>query len=395
MNLNFSIIVILMLSLVSACSDSKNSVTSVEDQAFPLFEGLIIDPGFEIQIYASDIESPRQLAEDRNGRIYVGSRTSGEKTGKIFAIQDTDNNGVVDEKILVAENLTMATGVSIFNGDLFFSEIDKIWKIENIADQLNQHNNNKLPEKILVTANLPNESWHGWKWLQHDEEGSLYTNVGAPCNVCESDDPRFATILKLENDSWDYIARGVRNSVGFAFHPVSKKLFFTDNGRDWLGDDSPSCELNRVDSASGFYGFPYKHSFNVVDPEYGHIKTGFNFIDPILNLGAHVAPTGIAFYTGDMFPSSFKNNLLITLHGSWNRSKKVGYKVIRVIFDNEGNVIESKDFISGWLDVETVPGKPDVETVLGRPSAPLIMSDGSLLISDDFGNRIYRISYKE
>ena len=130
------------------------------------------------------------------------------------------------------------------------------------------------------------------------------------------------------------------------FHPVSKKLFFADNGRDWLGDDSPSCELNRVDSPTSFYGFPYKHSNNVVDPEYGHIKTGFNFIDPILNLGAHVAPTGIAFYTGDMFPSNFKNNLLITLHGSWNRSKKVGYKVIRVIFDNEGNVIESKDFIA-------------------------------------------------
>ena len=173
--------------------------------------------------------------------------------------------------------------------------------------------------------------------------------------------------------------------MGFDFHPVSKKLFFTDNGRDWLGDDSPSCELNRVDSASGFYGFPYKHSTNIIDPEYGHIQTGFDFIDPVLNLGAHVAPTGIAFYSGDMFPPKFQNNLFITLHGSWNRSKKVGYKVIRVILDNDGNVIESKDFISGWLDGEKV---------LGRPSAPLVLSDGSLLISDDFGDRIYRISYK-
>jgi len=381
MHLNSNIFLLLIILSFVGCNDGPRDGSSNLN--------LTIDPGFEIQVFASEIDSPRQLAQDKNGRIYVGSK----KSGKIFAIQDTDNNGQVDEKILIAENLIMATGVSIFDGHLFFSEVDKIWKIENIADFINI-DPNILPKKILVTDNLPSDTWHGWKWLKHDEEGNLYTNVGAPCNACESDDPRYATILKLNNDSWDYVARGVRNSVGFDFHPISKKLFFTDNGRDWLGDDSPSCELNRVDLDGGFYGFPYKHSNNTFDPELGHIQTGFNFIDPVLNLGAHVAPTGVAFYSGDMFPSNFKNNLLITLHGSWNRSQKVGYKVIRVIFDNEGNVIESKDFISGWLDVETASGEPDVETVLGRPSAPLIMSDGSLLISDDFGNRIYRISYK-
>ena len=381
MHLNSNIFLLLIILSFVGCNDGPRDGSSNLN--------LTINPGFEIQVFASEIDSPRQLAQDKNGRIYVGSK----KSGKIFAIQDTDNNGQVDEKILIAENLIMATGVSIFDGHLFFSEVDKIWKIENIADFINI-DPNILPKKILVTDNLPSDTWHGWKWLKHDEEGHLYTNVGAPCNACERDDPRYATILKLNNDSWDYVARGVRNSVGFDFHPISKKLFFTDNGRDWLGDDSPSCELNRVDLDGGFYGFPYKHSNNTFDPELGHIQTGFNFIDPVLNLGAHVAPTGVAFYSGDMFPSNFKNNLLITLHGSWNRSQKVGYKVIRVIFDNEGNVIESKDFISGWLDVETASGEPDVETVLGRPSAPLIMSDGSLLISDDFGNRIYRISYK-
>ena len=380
MHLNSSISLFLIMLSFVGCNDGSSSSIEKDDAAILINEGLIIDPGFEIQVFASEIDSPRQLAEDKNGRIYVGSK----KSGKIFAIQDTDNNGQADEKILIAENLTMATGVSIFDGHLFFSEVNKIWKIENIADSLNHHSKT-LPEKILVTDNLPNETWHGWKWLKHDEKGYLHTNVGAPCNVCESDDPKYATILKLNDDAWDYVARGVRNSVGFDFHPISKKLFFTDNGRDWLGDDSPSCELNRVDQASGFYGFPYKHSSNTIDPEFGHIQTGFDFIDPVLDLGAHVAPTGIAFYSGDMFPPKFKNNLFITLHGSWNRSEKVGYKVIRVILDSEGNVIESKDFISGWLDGENV---------LGRPSAPLVMSDGSLLISDDFGNRIYRIFYK-
>ena len=351
-------------------------------------QNLKIEKGFKLEVFASDISSPRQLAQGDDQRIYVGSK----KEGKIFALRDTDGNGVADEKILVAENLFLATGVSFFNGDLFFSEISKIWKIENISEAMDLRPD-ELPKKILVTDNLPSDEWHGWKWLKHDEGGMLYTNVGAPCNVCLSQDKRHASILRLNNNTWEYVARGVRNSVGFDFHPISKKLYFGDNGRDWLGDDSPSCELNRVDVEGAFYGFPYKHANSIIDPEFGALNPGYDFIDPILNLGAHVAPTGIAFYSGDMFPSEFQNNLFITLHGSWNRSEKVGYKVIRVILDNDGNVIESKDFISGWLDVETVPGEPNVETVLGRPSAPLIMSDGSLLISDDKANVIYRVTH--
>jgi len=351
-------------------------------------QSLKIEKGFKLEVFASDISSPRQLAEGDDQRIYVGSK----KEGKIFALRDTDGNGVADEKMLVAENLFLATGVSFFDGDLFFSEISKIWKIENISEALDLRPD-ELPQKILVTDNLPSDEWHGWKWLKHDEGGMLYTNVGAPCNVCLSQDKRHASILRLNNNTWEYVARGVRNSVGFDFHPISKKLYFGDNGRDWLGDDSPSCELNRVDVEGAFYGFPYKHANSIIDPEFGALNPGYDFVDPILNLGAHVAPTGIAFYSGDMFPSEFQNNLFIALHGSWNRSEKVGYKVIRVILDNDGNVIESKDFISGWLDVETVPGEPDVETVLGRPSAPLIMSDGSLLISDDKANVIYRVTH--
>jgi len=339
---------------------------------------LVIDPRFEIQVFASDIDSPRQIAEDYDGRIYVGSR----KSGKIFALNDSDNNGQVDEKVLIADGLKFATGISFYKGDLFFSEIDKIWKIENIDDYFKTLMK-ELPSKILVTDNLPDDEWHGWKWIKHDSKGNLYTNVGAPCNVCSRDDMRYATILRLNNNSWDYIAKGVRNSVGFDFHPINQKLFFTDNGRDWLGDDSPSCELNRVDAEGSFFGFPYKHAINVYDPEFGGINSGFKNIDPILELGAHVAPTGVAFYSGNMFPKEFENNLFITLHGSWNSSKKVGYKVIRVVLNEVGDVVLSEDFITGWLDGETV---------LGRPSAPFVMSDGSMLISDDKANLIYSVT---
>ena len=339
---------------------------------------LKIDPRFEINIFASDIDSPRQIAEDDSGRIYVGSRYSGQ----IYSLNDSDNNGQADEKILIADDLTFATGISIHNGDLFFSEINKIWKIENISNYF-ETSMNELPTKILVTDNLPTDRGHGWKWIKHDTEGNLYTNVGAPCNVCLRDDKRYATILRLKNNSWDYIAQGVRNSVGFDFHPISQKLFFTDNGRDWLGDDSPSCELNRVDSEGSFYGFPYKHAKDVSDPEFGKIHSGFDFIDPILELGAHVAPTGITFYSKNMFPKEFSNNLFITLHGSWNRSSKVGYKVIRVVLNELGEVIMTDDFITGWLDNEKV---------LGRPSAAFVLSDGSMLISDDQADMIYRVT---
>ena len=344
-------------------------------------DNLVLEPGFKISIFAKNLSSPRQIAQGKNGTIFVG-----ERTGQIIALTDTDQNGQADEKKIIAEGLEYSTGISIFNGDLYFSEISKIWKIENIENWLNKNNSNSdLPKKILVTDQLPSDKWHGWKWLKHDEQGDLYFNVGAPCNICLSENSQYASILKIMNGELKYVARGVRNSVGFDFHPVTQKLFFTDNGRDWLGDDSPSCELNRLDQDGQFFGYPFKHATNIIDPEFGDLNSGFDYVDPILELGAHVAPTGVAFYTGSMFPPQMKNNLFIALHGSWNRSSKVGYKVIRVSFDKNGNVEESNDFISGWLKDESVSG---------RPSAPFVLSDGSMLLSDDKANVIYRITYE-
>jgi glucose/arabinose dehydrogenase len=344
-------------------------------------EKLILEPGFKISIFADNLSSPRQIAEGKNGTIFVG-----ERTGQIIALADSDRNGEADYKKVIAKDLELSTGISIFNGDLYFSEVSKIWKIENIESWINNNNSNlDLPKKVLVTDELPSDTWHGWKWLKHDEQGQLYFNVGAPCNICLSKNSQYASILKINDSGWQHVARGVRNSVGFDFHPITKKLFFTDNGRDWMGDDTPSCELNRVDVNGQFFGYPYKHASDVMDPEFGDVNSGFDFVDPILELGAHVAPTGVAFYDGAMFPASMQNNLFIALHGSWNRSSKVGYKVLRVSFDVNGNIIDSTDFISGWLNDETV---------FGRPAAPFILSDGSMLLSDDKANVIYRITYK-
>jgi len=344
-------------------------------------EQLELEDGFEISIFADNLDAPRQMVEGENGTIFVA-----ERGGQILALIDADKNGQIDSKIIVAKDLTLSTGLSIFDGSLYFSEISKIWKINNIEDWLrNQTDINELPNKNLVIDGLPDDTWHGWKWLQHDEQGRLHFNVGAPCNICLSENQQFASILRIENDLIEHVARGVRNSVGFDFHPQSKKLFFTDNGRDWLGDDSPSCELNRVDADGQFFGYPYKHASNISDPEFGHINPGYDFVDPILELGAHVAPTGVSFHKGDMFPDKMKNNLFIALHGSWNRAEKVGYKLLRVTLDKNGDVVSSKDFITGWLK----NGK-----VIGRPSAPLFRNDGSLLLSDDKANVIYLVTYK-
>lgn len=343
-------------------------------------DNLTLDDGFEISIFANNLDSPRQMAEGKNGTIFVG-----ERSGQIIALIDSDLNGQADSKIVLANDLEYSTGISLFNGDLYFSEISKIWKIEDIEQWISDYKTDtNPPKKILVIDDLPGDTWHGWKWLKHDEKGALYFNIGAPCNICLSQNKEYASILKYLDGELSIIAKGVRNSVGFDFHPDTKQLYFTDNGRDWLGDDSPSCELNKLDFDGQFFGYPYKHASDVVDPEFGHINPGYDFTDPILELGAHVAPTGISFYNADMFPTKMNNNLFIVLHGSWNRTEKVGYKVIRVELDQAGKVINSYDFITGWLQ----NGK-----VIGRPSAPLVRSDGSLLISDDKANLIYLVKY--
>ncbi len=352
-----------------------------------LIQNLEIEKGFSIEIFAEGLNTPRQIAESDAGNIFVGSRSG----GTISAIDSYKNIRVI------AEGLSNSTGVTYHEGDLYFSEVNSIWRISNIDEALSKSKN--IPEKELVTNDLPSDTWHGWKWIDFGPDNKLYVPVGAPCNICNpsleeeySFDKRYASIMRLNDDEWEYVARGVRNTVGFDWHPKTKHLYFGDNGRDWMGDDMPSCELNVVLEDNSFYGYPYKHSLDVLDPEYSKKipDNAEDFVDPILELGAHVAPTGLSFYDGDLFPSKYKNTLFMTLHGSWNRSRKVGYKVIVVHFDENGELLYQKDFITGWL--QKTNGR---EEVLGRPASVFQKSDGSILISDDGANVIYRVTYKE
>ena len=363
----FIIQIFLFHSAYSFADDSKLNLLSVPN-------------GFEISIFAENISSPRQITE---GSEYIF--TASGSAGQIYALSDSNSDYVVDSNRIIAKDLFDSRGVTYKDGDLYFAEVDKIWVIRNVEDWLNS-NKEGMPEKELITDNLPSNPWHGWKWIKFGPDNKLYVPVGAPCNVCLEeleDDSRFASIMRLNDGNWEHVARGVRNSIGFDWHPITQELYFADNGRDWLGDDSPSCELNIVKEDDSFYGFPFMHSIDVVDPQYG--DSSKEFIPPVLELGAHVAPTGVAFYSNDHFPDEYQNTLFITLHGSWNRiSHPSGYTVVAVSTDKQGNVTGYNDFITGFLQ-----GKK----AWGRPSAPFMMSDGSLLVSDDKYDVIYRVTY--
>ena len=346
---------------------------------------LIIPDGFEISIYADNLDSPRQLTETDNGYVVAGSK----KGDKIYAIHDINSDGYAEKRILVADNLQNPTGVTFHNGDLYFAEIDTIWVIRDIDNWLSS-NSSVLPTKSIYMNNLPSETWHGFKYIDFGPDGNLYIPVGVPCNIClepQTNDKRFAAIHKYVDGELITIADGVRNSVGFDWHPLTGKLYFSDNGRDWLGDDSPSCELNVVDTEGSFYGYPFKHASDVIDPEFGYLLPSFDrdLVDPIAELGPHVAPLGIAFYDKENFPAKYKNSVFVALHGSWNRTNKSGYTLVFIKLDNDGNYLYQEDFISGWLSNESA---------WGRPVSPYIMRDGSMLLSDDKYNVIYRISYK-
>tara|TARA_Y100000768_G_C23983269_1_gene687150 strand:+ start:985 stop:2142 length:1158 start_codon:yes stop_codon:yes gene_type:complete len=347
---------------------------------------LNLPDGFEISIFAEELESPRQITETDEGYVIVGSK----KGDKIFALFDGDHDGYAETKIAIAVGLKNPTGVTYHKGDLYFAEVEDIWIIKNIDDWI-LSGKTELPPVESYLSGLPSETWHGFRHLRFGPDENLYIPIGVPCNVCiepQTSDKRFAAIHKYENGELVMIADGVRNSVGIDWHPITKKLYFSDNGRDWLGDDSPSCELNIVDEEGSFFGFPYKHAKDIIDPEYGELIPSFGrkFIDPIAELGPHVAPLGIEFYDGHNFPNEYHNNLFIALHGSWNKyNGKSGYKVIMINLDKNGNYISQEDFITGWLENENA---------WGRPVQPFVLSDGSMLISDDKYNMIYRVVYK-
>jgi glucose/arabinose dehydrogenase len=344
----------------------------------PRLDKLSLPEGFHIDIFAEGVQNARQMVRSPKGTIFVGTRDK----GSVYALVDQDGDMRIDTSYTIAENLSMPNGVAFRDGSLYVAEISKIWRYDNIEADLSHP-----PKPVRLNVDLPNEEHHGWKYIAFGPDGKLYVPVGAPCNICENpEDPRFASIMRMNPDGSEaeVYAHGIRNSVGFAWHPETKGLWFTDNGRDWLGEDEPADELNHAPQPGLHFGYPYCHQGNLLDPKYGEGKKCEDFTAPVQRLGAHVAALGVLFYTGDMFPAEYKNRVFICEHGSWNRKVPDGYRVTTVTLEGD-RATSYTPFITGWLDEKAA---------WGRPVAMLQMPDGSLLISDDYANAIYRVTYQ-
>ena len=342
-------------------------------------ENLKLPKGFSITLFAENVPNARTLALGKEGTIFVGSRNN----GSVYALQDTDKDGKADQRYIIATDLNLPNGVAYKNGNLYVAEINRIIRYDNIDRQLQ-----KPPKPVVVYDQFPNKKHHGWKYLRFGPDNRLYTAVGAPCNLCDPGKNIFTSLVRLNADGtgMEIIARGIRNTVGFDWQPETNFLYFTENGRDYFGDDIPPDELNKWTQKGQHFGYPYCHGDDILDPEFGKGKDCKAYTKPEWKFKAHMAPLGMRFYRGKQFPKVYHQQLFVAQHGSWNRTEPHGYRIVLLKF-KQGKVVSEQVFVEGWL------GKD--EKVTGRPVDILELADGSLLVSDDLAGVIYKISYME
>jgi len=334
---------------------------------------LKLPPGFNIEVYAAGMANARSLAEGDKGTVFVGSRL----VDKVYAIANKDGKRTV--KVL-ASGLYRPNGVAFKNGTLYIAELSKVSKIDKVEDNLDSP-----PKPTMIYDNLPKDEAHGWKFIAIGPDNKLYVPVGQPGNNVLHDDAHGQIRrMNLDGSGAEVVARGVRNTVGFDWNPETKQLYFTDNGRDWMSEEVPEDELNRITKVGEHFGAPYCLQGNIPDPEFGWGHSCSEFTAPVGLLGPHSASLGMRFYTGNMFPKSYKNAIFVARHGSWNRSKKFGGDVVVVKLDKDGKVKSTEPFITGFLENNSY---------VGRPVDVLQMKDGSLLVSDDWNGAVYRITY--
>jgi glucose/arabinose dehydrogenase len=334
---------------------------------------LKLPKGFKIEVYASGIANARSLRLGDKGTVFVSNR----QLDKVYAI--VDRNGKREVKV-IASGKDRPNGLAFLNGTLYIAEGTKISKLEKIEDRLDNP-----PEPVVIYDDLPNHQSHGWKFIGIGPDNKLYINVGAPCNIClPPEENAQIRRINLDGSGAEAFARGVRNSVGFDWHPVTKQLYFTDNGRDWLSEDLPEDELNRVTKVGQHFGFPYCHQGTFADREVGWGRSCDEFVKPVVLLGPHTAALGMRFYTGRMFPADYHHAIFIARHGSWNKTKKLGGDVVVAKLNKDGTVKSIQPFLTGFLQNNEY---------IGRPVDVQVMKDGSLLVSDDYAGAVYRVTY--
>ncbi len=379
------LLIFLSVGLVNcATNDSQPTISSGPpevDSTILSTEGLQLETiqlpqGFRIDVFAR-VNNARSMALSPSGIVYIGNRAA----NKVYAVEDSDDDGKANKVYTLLEGMRMPNGVAFRDGDLYVAEVSKLWKLSDVEDDLENP-----PTPVNIYQNYPTDRHHGWKYIAFGPDGKLYVPVGAPCNICESNNEIYASITRMDPDgsNQEIYVKGVRNSVGFTWHPQTGEMFFTENGRDWFGDDKPPCELNRVTTKGQHFGYPYCHGGLYLDDEFGNGKDCEDYVAPVQNLGPHTAPLGVKFCTSTGFPTSYENNIFIAEHGSWNRSAKIGYR-ISLVRELNGNSYET--FASGWLNEAT-------QEAWGRPVDLIFRPQGDMLLSDDLTGTIYRIWYE-
>ncbi|PWL32085.1 PQQ-dependent sugar dehydrogenase [uncultured Roseivirga sp.] len=374
-----------ILCLVSFWSCDSKAQSKQNNEYEALLERINLPEGFEISYYATNVIDARSLARTEGGKtVFVSNR----RRKNVYALTDTNGDMVADKVDTILTGWNSPNGIAYRNGNLYVAEINRIHRFPSIMENLSD------PKSEVIYDQYPTDGHHGWKFIAFGPDGKLYVPVGAPCNVCdkEEENPVYATITRMNPDgsNMEIYAKGVRNSVGFAWNPKTNNMWFTDNGRDLMGDDIPACELNFAPEAGMHFGFPYWHQGDIADPEFGAKYPRNKFTEPAYKFEPHSAPLGLRFYEGNMFPAKYKNNILVAQHGSWNRSPDaghIGYQLRFVQIEND-KVVKSEIFADGWLDTENNKG-------WGKPVDIMEMPDGSILVSDDVNHCIYRISYKK
>ncbi|SDN67123.1 sorbosone dehydrogenase family protein [Afipia sp. GAS231] len=334
---------------------------------------LKLPPGFNIEVYAAGMANARSLALGSKGTVFVGSRL----VDKVYGIENKDGKRSVK---VIASGLYRPNGVAFKDGTLYIAELSKVSKIDKVEDNLDSP-----PKPVVIYDKLPKDEAHGWKFIAIGPDNKLYVPVGQPGNVVLHDeDHGQIRRMNLDGTGAEVYVRGVRNTVGFDWNPENKQMYFTDNGRDWLSETVPEDELNRVTKAGEHFGAPYCLQGNIIDQELGWGKDCKDYTAPVGLLGPHVAALGMRFYTGDMFPKSYKNAIIIARHGSWNKSKKQGGDVVVVKLNKDGTLKSMEPLITGFLEDNKY---------LGRPVDVMQLKDGSILVSDDWNGAVYRVTY--
>ncbi len=350
----------------------KNTVTPASE--IPL-DKLKLPPGFKIEVWSTGTPGIRAMSRGASGKVYAGTRG----LGRVYEISD---NGKERSSRVVVDKLNQPA-VVMHKGNLYVMAIDKALRFDGI-----EKNPGVAPVDMTAAFKLPPQQHHNWKYLRVGPDGKLYVPFGAPCNICALPTQEYAQIRRYNADGtgMEVIATGVRNTQGFDFHPVTKELWFTDHGRDWLGDDGPEDELNRLGKKGQFFGFPSCHANGIADPDIKKDDACKGVTLPVRTMGPHAATMGLHFYTGKMFPAKYRNVAFVARKGSWNRTTKMGYDVVTVNADAQGRNPVMTPFITGFAD-------PAANTFWGRPTYFLQMPDGSLLLSDEQLGAIYRITY--